>query len=110
MTNDPDPDRMRALEARLAKARGAPVKRTGQAGEAFSSGEIGWRMITELVAGLLIGFGIGYGLDVLLGTLPLCLIVFTLLGFAAGIRTMMRTAQSVQSKETTGGDTHERED
>ena len=111
MANDPDPERMRELEARLAKAKGAAVpKRTGKAGEAFSAGEIGWRMITELVAGLLIGFGLGYGLDVLLGTLPLFLILFTMLGFAGGVRTMMRTAQSVQSKETMGGGTRKRED
>ena len=49
-------------------------------------------MVTELVAGLLIGFGIGYGLDVLLGTTPILLVLFTLLGFAAGVRVMMRTA------------------
>lgn len=111
MADDPDPERLRALEARLAKAKGSAVpKRTGKAGEAFSAGEIGWRMITELVAGLLIGFGIGYGLDVLLGTLPLFLILFTLLGFAGGVRTMMRTAQSVQSKEMTDGDVREREE
>ncbi|WP_128253403.1 AtpZ/AtpI family protein [Falsirhodobacter deserti] len=111
MADDPDPERMRALEARLAKARGAAEpKRTGKAGEAFSAGEIGWRMVTELVAGLLIGFGIGYGLDVLLGTLPVFLVTFTLLGFAGGVRAMMRTAQSVQAKETVGSDARKRED
>ena len=35
----------------------------------------------------------GYGLDVLFDTLPVFMIVFTLLGFAAGIKTMMRTAR-----------------
>ena len=46
------------------------------------------------------GLGIGYGLDHLLGTLPLFLIIFTILGFAAGVRTMMRTAQEVQIEDT----------
>ena len=55
-----------------------------------------WRMVIELVAGIVIGFGIGYGLDRLVGTLPVFLILFTGLGFVAGVRTMMRTAQDVQ--------------
>ena len=55
-----------------------------------------WRMVIELVAGIAIGFGIGYGLDRLFGTLPVFLILFIGLGFVAGVRTMMRTAQEVQ--------------
>ena len=55
-----------------------------------------WRMAIEVVAGIVIGFGIGYGLDRLFGTLPVFLILFIGLGFVAGVRTMMRTAQEVQ--------------
>ncbi|WP_347853446.1 AtpZ/AtpI family protein, partial [Planktomarina sp.] len=53
-------------------------------------------MVIELVAGIAIGFGIGYGLDWLFGTLPIFLILFIGFGFVAGVRTMMRTAQEVQ--------------
>ena len=35
-----------------------------------------WRMVIELVSGMAIGFGLGYGLDVLFGTLPIFMIVF----------------------------------
>ena len=55
-----------------------------------------WRMVIELVSGLAIGFGLGYGLDIVLGTLPIFMIIFTLLGFVAGIRTMLSTAKEVQ--------------
>ena len=55
-----------------------------------------WRMVIELVSGLAIGFGLGYGLDVFFGTLPIFMIIFTLLGFVAGIRTMLSTAKEVQ--------------
>ena len=55
-----------------------------------------WRMVIELVSGLAIGFGLGYGLDIVFGTLPIFMIVFTLLGFVAGIRTMLSTAKEVQ--------------
>ena len=55
-----------------------------------------WRMVIELVAGIAIGFGRGVGLDWLFGTVPIFLILFIGLGLAAGIRTMMRTAEEVQ--------------
>ena len=55
-------------------------------------------MVTELVSGLLIGVGLGYGLDVLFGTLPIFLVVFTLLGFVAGVNVMMRTSKEIQAE------------
>ena len=57
-----------------------------------------WRMVIELVAGLGIGFGIGYGLDALFGSAPWLMVVFTMLGFAAGVKTMMRSAQEIQKQ------------
>jgi ATP synthase protein I len=57
-------------------------------------------MVTELVAGMGLGVGIGYGLDSLFGTIPLFLMLFAILGFAAGVRTMMRTADDVKNKRS----------
>ena len=51
-----------------------------------------WRMVLELVIGMLFGFGIGFVLDRWLGTAPFMIIIMSLFGFAAGIRTMMITA------------------
>jgi ATP synthase protein I len=50
----------------------------------------GLRLSTELVAGVLVGAGIGWGLDRWLGISPWGLIVFLLLGFAAGVRNVVR--------------------
>ena len=69
-----------------------------------------WRMVIELVSGLAIGFGLGYGLDIVFGTLPIFMIVFTLLGFVAGIRTMLSTAKEVQrDQEQRLSETNERD-
>ncbi len=86
------------LEARIAaaKARQAPKPRVD---EHYSQAQLAWRMVIELVAGLGIGFGMGYGLDVLFGTLPIFLVLFTLLGLAAGVKTMLRSAQEIQDKK-----------
>ena len=52
----------------------------------------GFRLSTELVAGVLVGAAIGWGLDRLAGISPWGLIVFVLLGFAAGVLNVMRAA------------------
>ena len=59
-------------------------------------------MVIELVVGMVLGLAIGFGLDALFGTRPIFLVVFALLGFAAGVRTMLRTAEEVQSGQRRG--------
>ncbi|MGQ0563444.1 MAG: AtpZ/AtpI family protein [Gemmobacter sp.] len=104
MADDPDPDRLRALEARLEKHRGRATPAKGATGKAFSQGEMAWRMVIELVTGMLLGLAIGFGLDWLFDTRPVFLVIFALLGFAAGVRVMLRTAQSMNPADgKTGG-------
>jgi len=52
----------------------------------------GFRLSTELVAGVLVGAMFGWLLDRWLGISPWGLIVFLLLGFAAGVLNVMRAA------------------
>lgn len=52
----------------------------------------GFRLSTELVAGVLGGAAIGWLLDRWLGISPWGLIVFLLLGFAAGVLNVVRAA------------------
>jgi len=97
-----DPDekqRMAQLEDKIANAK-AVHRPQSQIEDHHSQAHAGWRMVTELVAGLLIGFCIGYGLDRLFGTLPIFLVLFVLLGFAAGVKTMLRSAQDIQRAQS----------
>lgn len=108
--HDPVDDgaRLKALEAKLAEAKRTEyVKEHGE--EHYSQAQQAWRMVIELVAGLGIGFGIGYGLDLFFGTLPIFLVVFIFLGFAAGVKTMMRSAQEMQRKQSATADEQEGE-
>jgi len=101
-----EPDRsspLDSLAARIAAAREAGKPAKGDAGEEYKAGSLAWRMVTELVVGVLVGGAIGWGLDALFGTLPILLIVMGLLGFAAGVRTMMRSAEEVREKNRDDG-------
>ena len=99
---------LKRLEERIEAAKSATAPRP-KIEEHHSQAQLAWRMVIELVAGIVIGFGIGFGLDKLFGTLPIFLVIFVLLGFAAGVRTMMRSAAEIQ-KEAAGTTPAEDED
>ena len=55
----------------------------------------GWRMVIELVTGMVLGVSLGMALDYIVGSEPIFLIVFSLLGFMAGVKTMVATAKKM---------------
>ena len=52
----------------------------------------GFRLSSEFVAGVIVGAGIGWLIDRALGISPWGLTIFLLLGFAAGVLNVMRSA------------------
>lgn len=109
-TDDDHADRLRDLDARLAAAKAAQAPKPRKRETKFAGVALAWRLVFELIVGIAIGCAMGYGLDSLFGTLPLFLIVFTLLGFGAGVRVMLQSAQEGQRRmgadaaETAGQD------
>ncbi len=95
MADEPFSERLKRLEERIAKAKSIREPPRSHRGE-FTQGSLAWRMVTELVVGMCLGLALGAGLDALLGTRPVFLVVFVLLGFAGGVRTMLRTAEEVR--------------
>ena len=53
---------------------------------------LGIRLSTEFIAGIVVGAGLGWLLDGVFGTSPWGMIVFLLLGFAAGVLNLIRAA------------------
>jgi ATP synthase protein I len=86
------------LGARLRAARG---QRQEEAGKASSGGSgsagmgLGFRIATELVAGIAVGTLMGYALDRWLGTRPWLMVVFLFLGAAAGTMNVYRAAKGL---------------
>ncbi|PLX35751.1 MAG: hypothetical protein C0605_08495 [Hyphomicrobiales bacterium] len=58
---------------------------------------IAFRLVTELVAGLAVGAFLGYWIDRILGTTPVFLLIFFILGAAAGILNVFRAARQMQT-------------
>ena len=96
--NDPDARRLADLEGRLRKARGNSEVRPEDSSSPSKLG-MAFRLVTELLAGVIVGGGIGWALDRVFGTSPLLLIVMFLLGVAAGMRNVIRTAREMNESQ-----------
>jgi ATP synthase protein I len=91
--------RLGSLDRRLSEFRDARKIRTDQPGTESgddaaraSAMARGFRLSSELVAGVVVGAAIGWGFDRLLSTSPFGFIVFFLLGFTAGVVNVVRQA------------------
>jgi len=86
--------RLQRLGDRLAQADRPPEQEAGarQTANNASGFARGFRLSSELVAGVVVGAMIGWLIDRWLGISPWGLIVFLLLGFAAGVLNVMRAA------------------
>ena len=91
--------RLGSLDQRLSEIRDSrkirtdqPGTESGDAAARASAMALGFRLSSELVAGVAVGAGIGWGFDRLLSTSPFGFIVFLLLGFVAGVVNVVRTA------------------
>ena len=91
--------RLGSLDQRLSEIRGSRKIGTDQPGAGSGDGAArasamarGFRLSSELIAGVVVGAVIGWGFDRLLSTSPWGLIVFFLLGFVAGVVNVIRSA------------------
>ena len=95
MTEKNSPPSLDSLAERLKRVRGGAKgsqHKDLEPGLPKSAIGIAFRVGVELVAGVVVGAAIGYGLDQWLGTTPWMLIVFFFLGAAGGMMNVYRAA------------------
>lgn len=93
------PDDLDQFDAKLKAAR-ERIEGTGTqelASEGTSLG-YGFRLSVELMAGLLVGLGVGYLIDGWLGTRPWFMLVFMVLGMGGGILNVMRVTRTMEQR------------
>jgi F0F1-type ATP synthase assembly protein I len=90
--NTPDDD---ALARRIAAARASESsQRDGKKREESQ----GWSIAVEFVGAMLVGGLVGWFIDRQAGTGPWALIVMLLLGFATGLRSVLRQQKKFDGK------------
>ena len=99
MNDEEFEERRRKLDEALASKRPRESE-SEQRGKGSASGyAMALRLSSEFIAGILVGTGIGWLFDRFLGTSPWGLIVFLLLGFAAGVLNVLRSAGMIAEPE-----------
>lgn len=85
-------EKLKQAQARPDAPRGLKPKDNGPP----QGWALAFRCGTDLVSGLVVGLGIGYGLDTyVFDTKPWLMVVFFFLGAAAGIMNVFRTVQGL---------------
>jgi ATP synthase protein I len=84
-------DAVRGAKTNAEETRAAGGQASGQA----------FRLSSELLAGILVGTLLGWGIDRLLGTTPWALVAGIFLGFAAGVLNVARAMKT--ARETASG-------
>jgi ATP synthase protein I len=102
-------NRLEKLSGEIEAQRGSRPQADTDPGDLAGKGagqamNLGFRVLTELVAGVVVGGLIGWQLDKWFNTSPLLLIVFLMLGIAAGFWNVYRIAvpQDRNRKRGTG--------
>ena len=89
-----------ALEAKVQADKSVDVAAQKVVGQAY-------RIIAELLGGVLIGLAIGFGVDRLFGTTPMGVVGGVLLGFALSVYMARRTANRLMAQAKAAGVTGE---
>lgn len=88
-------EQSRLLKEKIARAqttRATTVAQGAQAGRDMTGMSRGLRLGTEFIAAILVGAVAGYLLDRWLNTSPWIMLVMLLIGFAAGVLNVVRSA------------------
>lgn len=101
MSEEPPPEPLDALGRRIDQARARRDQEEGRSqdkgksGGALAGAGFAWRVGIEMVAALIVGLGLGLLIDGWLGTRPWGLVLFVLLGLAAGMLNVYRAALGI---------------
>lgn len=97
-----DPSQPNDLDAFESKLAAATARRDARSGKTESNDNsllgMAWRLSTELLASVLVGMFLGWGIDALFGIAPFGLLIGLGFGIAAGFMSVFRTANAMDAK------------
>ena len=98
-----DQDRLKDLGKKLDKTLEERRGASGPDSQEGSAAGLAIRAVSELLVGLLVCMGLGWGADKYLGTAPWIMLALMPLGLAAGVVNVMRLSRSKQAEDLLGG-------
>lgn len=91
-------EQSRQLHEKISQARkGAGLEVESKPASHLTGHARAVRLGTEFIAAIIVGTGIGYFADMALGTSPWLMLVMVLVGFAAGVLNVVRSANEMNA-------------
>ena len=91
------PEELKKLEAKIAKMKAGPGT-SSKISRYYTVTGTGFRLAVDLLAGIVVGGGLGMVLDWVFDLKPIMLVIFLLLGGAAGFLNVYRSAHNIEEK------------
>lgn len=98
-----DQDRLKNLGKKIDKTLEERRGASGPDNQEGSAAGLAFRAVSELLVGLLVTMGLGWGADKYLGTAPWIMLALMPVGLAAGVMNVMRLSRSKQAEDLLGG-------
>ena len=89
-------DRLGTLGEALNRVRSKSAAEKSQGTSSVSGYGQAMKLSSEFIAGVLVGAGLGWGIDRVFDISPWGLIVFLMLGFGAGVLNVLRSAKLIE--------------
>jgi ATP synthase protein I len=103
---EPDPEgarrRVEDLDQRLKAARGTVEKPRQSNAMSHRESGVAYRVLIDMIAGLLLGGVVGYWLDRWLGWTPYALVIGLILGFIGGVNNAWRAIRQYSEQAAKG--------
>jgi ATP synthase protein I len=100
----PADDALDALHRKVQAARASHAPEAEPSRYRTTGMAKGMRMASEFVSAIAVGTLLGYGLDWLLGSQPVALLIGLSLGFVTGVVMMVRSAREMATSAPVGND------
>ena len=98
-----DQDRLKNLGKKIDQTLEERRGTSGPDSQEGSAAGLAIRAVSELLVGLLVCMGLGWGADKYLGTAPWIMLALMPVGLAAGVVNVMRLSRSKQAEDLLGG-------
>ncbi|HQR88633.1 MAG: F0F1 ATP synthase assembly protein [Caulobacter sp. 12-67-6] len=99
--DEPNDKAFQSLDARLDAFEARKAAEQPMRAEHEKSSQDGYRLLADLIGGVLVGLGLGWGLDQFVGTAPFGMVGGLLIGMGASIFSVVRKATKLSAQAST---------
>ncbi len=96
---DKEKEKLKALDEKISRMSQESRKNASSEDKKKGHFDLAIRLLSDLIAGVVVGLGIGMFLDDVFETKPVCMVIFLLIGSVAGFLNVYRTFNAYSKEQ-----------